>query len=141
MLFRSRALGISTHNLAGVRALKDYPELDILHPIVNIKGIGIHDGTIEEMLKELNELHLQGSGIYGMKPLGGGHLISNAQEALKFVLEKKFIHSVAIGMQSEDEIDANIQMVEKGFIKEETSRKLSINVRRLCGKRWSPLKR
>ena len=46
-------------------------------------------------------------------------------------LEKEFIHSLAIGMQSKDEIDANIQMVEKGYIKEETSEKLKKSNRRL----------
>ncbi|MGM0396701.1 MAG: aldo/keto reductase [Bacillota bacterium] len=137
-----RALGISTHRISGVKALKDYPELDIIHPIVNMEGIGIHDGSIQEMLQELSDLHDLGKGIYGMKPLGGGHLIKKAQEALQFVIEKPYIHSIAIGMQSRDEIDANIQMIDNGYMEKETREKLKKNNRRLivhdycqgCGK-------
>ncbi|WP_461420739.1 aldo/keto reductase [Gudongella sp.] len=136
------ALGISTHRIAGARALRDYPELDILHPIVNKKGIGIHDGSIEDMLAELECLSGIGVGIYGMKPLGGGHLIRDAKEALGFVLQKPYIHSIAIGMQSRDEVDANIQLVHNGYIEEEVENKLNRTNRRLivqdfcqgCGK-------
>ena len=125
------ALGISTHRIAGARALRDYPELDILHPIVNKKGIGIHDGKIEEMLDELEHLNGTGVGIYGMKPLGGGHLIREARESLSFVLQKPFIHSIAIGMQSTDEIDANIQLAQNGYIEKEVENRLKSNNRRL----------
>ncbi|WP_422487222.1 aldo/keto reductase [Gudongella sp. DL1XJH-153] len=137
-----RALGISTHKIAGAKALRDYPELDILHPIVNMEGIGIHDGKIDEMLNELEYLYNSGKGIYGMKPLGGGHLIKRAQEALSYVVEKPYIHSIAIGMQSRDEIDANVQMLENGYIERVTKDRLQKNNRRLivqdfcqaCGK-------
>ncbi len=126
-----RGLGISTHKIAGVKALRDYPELDILHPIVNMEGIGIHDGKIDEMLNELEYLENCGKGIYGMKPLGGGHLIKRAQEALSFVMDKPYIHSIAIGMQSKDEIDANVQMLENGYIGRVTKDRLNKNNRRL----------
>lgn len=125
------ALGISTHKIAGARALRDYPELDILHPIVNMRGIGIHDGDIEDMLTELEFLSSNGRGIYGMKPLGGGHLIRDARESLNFVLQKPYIHSVAIGMQSTDEIDANIQLAQNGYIEKEVENRLKKSNRRL----------
>ena len=125
------ALGISTHRIAGARALRDYPELDILHPIVNKNGIGIHDGSIEDMLGELEYLSGTGVGIYGMKPLGGGHLIGDAKEALGFVLQKPYIHAIAIGMQSRDEVDANIQLVHNGYIEEEVENRLNRTNRRL----------
>jgi ferredoxin len=109
---------------------------------VNKNGIGIHDGGIEDMLSELEYLSSTGVGIYGMKPLGGGHLIRNAKEALDFVIQKSYIHSVAIGMQSTDEIDANIQLVQNGYIEHEIENRLKKSNRRLivqdfcqgCGK-------
>lgn len=119
-----------------------YPELDIIHPIVNKNGIGILDGTLQEMLDALEKLHKMGKGIYGMKPLGGGHLITETQESLKFVFQKNYLHSIAIGMQSRDEIDANIQMLKNGYINENTFNRLSKKDRKLivqdycigCGK-------
>jgi aryl-alcohol dehydrogenase-like predicted oxidoreductase len=137
-----RAIGISTHRVAGAKGIKDYPELEIIHPIVNKNGIGIHDGTIEDMLSELSNLKFIGKGIYAMKPLGGGHLIKDAENAFNFVKEIPFIDSIAIGMQSTDEIDANIELLEKGYISEDLKIKMKKKNRKLsvadyclgCGK-------
>lgn len=139
---KTRAVGISTHKIAGAQGMIKYPELDIIHPIVNKNGIGILDGTLQEMLDALEKLHKMGKGIYGMKPLGGGHLITETQESLKFVFQKNYLHSIAIGMQSRDEIDANIQMLKNGYINENTFNRLSKKDRKLivqdycigCGK-------
>ena len=111
-----RGFGISTHRISGVMAAKDYKEIEILHPIVNKKGIGIHDGNIEEMLKAIKDLHDMGKGIYAMKPLGGGHLIKDVEETFNYVKDIPYIDSIAIGMQSQDEIDANIHLLENGNI-------------------------
>ncbi len=63
------------------------PEVEVIHPIVNKTGIGIGDGTINEMLKAVEKAFNRGKGIYSMKPLGGGNLISSYDEAIKFVLD------------------------------------------------------
>ena len=126
-----RAIGISTHKIAGALGMIKYPELDIIHPIVNKNGIGILDGSLQEMLGALEKLHSMGKGIYGMKPLGGGHLITKAEESLKFVLEKPYLHSIAIGMQSRDEVDANVEMLENGYINNKLNEKLSKKDRKL----------
>ena len=47
-----------------------------------------------------------------MKPLGGGHLISSSREAMEYALTSPLIDSVAVGMQSFEEIDANIALCE-----------------------------
>lgn len=114
-----RSIGISTHRIDGARAVEEVDELDILHPIVNKRGIGIQDGTIEEMIKGLERVKAKGKGIYGMKPLGGGHLIKDAESAFNFVKEIKAIDSIAIGMQSKAEVDANIHLLEHGYIAED----------------------
>lgn len=126
-----RAIGISTHKVAGAQGVKEYPEIEIIHPIVNKKGIGIHDGSIDDMLKELNDLKLMGKGIYAMKPLGGGHLIKDAESAFNYVKEIPYIDSIAIGMQSTDEIDANIELLEKGYISEDLKVKIKKKNRKL----------
>ncbi len=59
-----------------------------------------------------------GKGIYGMKPLGGGHLIAQTEEAFNFVKDIPFIHSFAVGMQSKEEVDCNINLMKTGHIPE-----------------------
>lgn len=126
-----RAFGISTHNIAGAEAARKVKEIEIIHPIVNKQGLGIQDGTIDGMLKELKQIHDLGKGIYGMKPLGGGHLIKDIEESFNFVREIPFIDSIAIGMQSTKEIDANISLIEKGYIPQGLKEQINKKKRKL----------
>ncbi len=103
-----RAIGISTHSVEGVRAAARIGEFDIIHPIINIAGIGIQGGTREDMLAAIAEAAVFGKGLYGMKALGGGHLIPGAQEALAFVLGIPQLASVAVGMRTAAEVDFNV---------------------------------
>lgn len=113
-----RSIGISTHRIAAAEAIKEFDEIEIIHPIVNKKGLGINDGSIDDMLKVLKELKAMGKGIYSMKPLGGGHLIKDVEDAFNFVRNIPFIDAIAIGMQSVAEIDANINLMNHGTIPE-----------------------
>lgn len=124
-----RAIGISTHRIEGALAVKEVKELEIIHPIINKYGIGIQDGNAEDMLKVIEEINQMGKGIYAMKPLGGGHLIKEVESAFNYVKSIPYIHSIAIGMQSKDEIDANISLLENGHMPEELKNKL-INKKR-----------
>lgn len=126
-----RSIGLSTHRIAGAMAARDVKEIEVIHPIVNKYGIGIQDGNIEEMLSVLKEINDMGKGIYAMKPLGGGHLIKEVESAFNFVSSIPFINSIAIGMQSVDEIDANIYLLEKGYMKNDMKDKLTNKKRRL----------
>lgn len=137
-----RSIGISTHKVAGALGAKEFKEIEIVHPIVNKYGLGILDGSIDDMLDVLKDLHEMGKGIYGMKPLGGGHLIKNAEEAFNYVKEIPYVHSIAIGLQSIEEINANISLLENGFVPEDLKEKLKKKNRKLivadycigCGK-------
>lgn len=126
-----RSFGISTHRVSGALAVKEFKEIEIIHPIVNKQGIGIHDGNIYDMLDVLKDLHEIGKGIYGMKPLGGGHLIKNVEESFNFVKNIPYIDSIAIGMQSTDEIDANIHLLEHGYIPKDITDRLKRKNRKL----------
>lgn len=126
-----RSIGISTHRIAGVLAAQEVKEIEIIHPIVNKEGIGIQDGNINQMLKELKVLYNMGKGIYGMKPLGGGHLIKEVEAAFNYVKSIPSLHSFAIGMQSQSEIDANIHLLEKGYIPKELLKSIGMKRRKL----------
>lgn len=103
-----KAVGVSTHNIEVVEAASEMPEIDVIHPIINKSGIGIGDGTINEMLTAVRKAYGNGKGIYGMKSLGGGNLLNSFTECMNFVLELSFVHSIAVGMQSVEEVIMNI---------------------------------
>ncbi|GAE88171.1 ferredoxin [Acetivibrio straminisolvens JCM 21531] len=107
-----KAVGVSTHNVEVVDACCEMPEIDVIHPLVNKAGIGIGDGSIEDMLKAVEKAYLAGKGIYSMKPLGGGNLIKSYKEAMDFVLNIPYIHSIALGMQSIEEVIMNVCIFE-----------------------------
>ncbi|AKL95242.1 aldo/keto reductase [Clostridium aceticum] len=137
-----KALGISTHTVAAVEASLKIKEIEVLHPIVNMAGLGIQDGTIEEMLYFLEKAKEMGKGIYGMKPLGGGNLLKNYKDCLNFVLNLSCLDAIAVGMQTIEEIDDNTAVFEGKEIDEELINKVKNKKRKLkidfwcevCGK-------
>jgi aryl-alcohol dehydrogenase-like predicted oxidoreductase len=102
-----RAVGFSCHTVAAVRAACTMPEIDVIHPLVNMGGVGIRDGTVTDMLGAIAKLHDNGVGIFAMKPLGGGHLIGKNTEALHFALSQPHLDAIAVGMASPEEIAFN----------------------------------
>ena len=101
------AVGLSTHYIGCMYGALRYPELDVLFPLINKKGVGIADGTADEMLEVIRRAKELGRGIIAMKPLGGGHLITEREAALDFILGLDCVDTIATGMQSIDEIDYN----------------------------------
>ena len=130
------AISVSTHNVCVVNAVCTMPEIDILHPIVNYKGIGIGDGNISEMLKAIDKAKKCGKGIYSMKPIGGGNLIGEVEKSLDFVVQNQNIDSIAVGMQSLSEVEANIALFEGRQITADIIEKLRNTKRRLLIDSW-----
>lgn len=130
------AIGVSTHFIEVVNEISKMPEIDVVHPLFNITGLGISDGTASDMEKAIENAYRNGKGIYAMKPLGGGNLISNYNECIDFVLNNKYIHSVALGMQTLDEVNANILKFEGKPIDEETKNKVMNREKKLHIDSW-----
>lgn len=131
-----RAFGISTHHVAGVRAAANADYIDVVHPLINRAGLGIVDGTREDMEQALKMAYEAGKGIYTMKPLGGGNLFAWAQESLQYAFSFPYKHSVCIGMQSIDEVDANIEFMEQGAFSEKNRKALQQKKRQLHIDDW-----
>ncbi|QSX08664.1 aldo/keto reductase [Alkalibacter rhizosphaerae] len=131
-----RHIGISTHHVAGVYGAMEYPEIGVIHPIFNKKGLGIADGSFLQMEEALRKAHDRGKGIFAMKPLGGGHLIKDRREAFRFVLEKEYIHSMAVGMQTVEEVEYNAALVAGRPVSHELSEKTEKQNRHLHIDSW-----
>lgn len=108
-----RAVGMSTHSVRGVMAGARAREIEVIHPLINQQGLGIMDGSRDDMLNAINYAHAAGKGIYAMKALGGGNLLNDAYNSFAFVRSLASIDSMAVGMKSRDEIDLNIAWMEE----------------------------
>jgi len=109
---RIRALGMSTHAIRGVWGGIKHPDIEVIHPLINVAGLGIMDGSRDEMLAAIKAAHQRGKGLYGMKALGGGNLLTQAHEAFQWAYGLDELSSVVIGMQREVEVDINIAWAE-----------------------------
>ncbi len=107
-----QAVGLSTHSIKGVLAGIRHPDIQVIHPIFNRRGLGIMDGSREQMLAAMRYARSAGKGIYAMKIFGGGNLYKEARASLDYVRRFDFIDSIAIGMASADETGLNIGWVE-----------------------------
>lgn len=142
-----RAVGASTHHIAllnGMCTLSEEKNLkfDVVHPIYNLKGLGIADGTVLDMQQAMTRVKEKEIAVFTMKALGGGHLHTQAADALNFVLDTACVDAVAIGMQSIEEVDANIHFFEQREFSKENQKRLDQKKRTLfieedcigCGK-------
>ncbi len=107
-----RAIGGSTHTIAGVKAINNERAFDVVFPVLNRKGLGIIDGTLDEMLLALDESKKLGKFVYAMKPVGGGHLAAEAVESFNYLRHLPVCDAVAAGMKDEAEVEMNVAIFE-----------------------------
>jgi len=66
-----------------------------------------------------------------MKALAGGNLIVEARQSIRFVLGVEGVDALAVGMLSEQEIEANLALVSDGVADDATWQVLESRRRRL----------
>lgn len=131
-----RAVGVSTHTVEVARAAAEMAEIDVIHPLFNMRGIGIMDGTAADMAAAIAAAAAAGKGVYTMKALGGGHLIKDAAAALAWVLAAAGVSSAAVGMQSADELAYNCALIEGAEPDGALAARLAGSTRRLLVEDW-----
>ncbi|MFC1541418.1 aldo/keto reductase [Candidatus Latescibacterota bacterium] len=107
-----RAIGISTHGIAGTQCALDYNEIDVVFPIMNSKGLGILDGTKEELITIIEALHAEMRGLYAMKPLGGGHLIDDIPASIEYLRNLELFDSISAGLKTPEEAEVMVGVFE-----------------------------
>ena len=130
------AVGVSTHFAGCVRAARRFPMIRVVHPLINLAGIGIQDGTREDMEQAISFAREAGLGVFAMKPLGGGHLISDNMAALRYAVDSPLLDAVAVGMQTTDEIDANVAAFEQSDGAQARLEALARRTRRIMVHDW-----
>jgi predicted aldo/keto reductase-like oxidoreductase len=126
-----RAIGGSTHTVAGVKAINKESNFDVVFPVLNRKGLGIIDGTLDEMLLVLEESKQLGKFVYAMKPIGGGHLAAEAVESFNYLRQLPVCDAVAAGMKDEAEVEMNVAIFEDRPIPEGMQKRVGAVKRRL----------
>lgn len=111
-------VGLSSHYICAMRAAASHPEIEVIHPLINRTGMGILDGSAQEMAEAIADCARAGKGVYAMKALAGGNLIKEARQSFAYVLQVPGVHGVAVGMLSKGEINANIALFEQGVAEE-----------------------
>ena len=124
-------VGLSSHYIVAIRKAAAHPEIEVIHPLINRTGMGILDGGAEAMAAAIGACHRAGQGVYAMKALAGGNLIVEARQSLRFVLGVEGVDALAVGMLSEQEIEANLALVGDGVADEATWQVLESRRRRL----------
>ncbi len=131
-----KAIGVSTHTVEVVRVAAEREDIEVIHPIVNYQGLGILDGNITQLMTAVKRAHEQGKGLYGMKPLGGGNLITDVKTALNYAFQNPYLHSVALGCKSREELDYNICIMEGKEPPRELAQKVQAVPRKLHIEEW-----
>lgn len=124
-------IGISSHYIQAFCRVLDHPEIEVVHPLINRTGMGILDGSAPEMADTIAACAKAGKGVYAMKALAGGNLISEARQSLAYVLALEGVHGVAVGMLSKQEIDSNIALFQSGTVDDRVWSQLESRRRRL----------
>ncbi|KUK83479.1 MAG: putative oxidoreductase [Pelotomaculum thermopropionicum] len=131
-----RAVGISTHHVEGVLDAASVPEIDVIHPLINMTGIGIRGGNTASMLKAIKTAAGAGKGLYAMKALGGGNLIDRKEEAFDFVRSITELSSIAVGMSTLEEVAYNTCLFDGRPVEETLQYKIKCRSRRLHIEDW-----
>lgn len=132
-----RAVGFSTHSCPVMREIIGWPDVEVILAGLNREGVGILDGTMDEM-RELIALGAErGKGVYGMKVFAGGNLFAEARAALDYGLTMPGVDCLAVGMQNRDEIVFNCavasgQPVPPEVLSALETRKRELHVRPFC---------
>lgn len=105
-------IGVSTHSVTAVREAAQDPRVDVVFPLVNKRGLGILDGSLDEMIAAISLARCNGKGVYAMKAFGGGTMIDDLEGNLKFVREAAGIPVVAVGMIRDVELEMNLKLFE-----------------------------
>ena len=111
-----KAVGTSCHGLDPLRAAVkcDWVEIDLarINPLGGKNGV--MDGTPDEVVECLKEMHGQRKGILGMKILAEGKLKVPEEQlrSLRFVLGLGCVDAFVIGFEKPEQIDQIMKLIE-----------------------------
>jgi aryl-alcohol dehydrogenase-like predicted oxidoreductase len=107
-----RAVGVSCHNFGAFQAAAACDWVEVVLARINYAGLHM-DASPEEVIPVLERMHRRGKGVYGMKVMGAGQLGSDPERALQFALNLDCLDAIVIGMEGEEQIDGNLNLLRR----------------------------
>ena len=110
-----RAHGVSCHDYGAFQTSAMTEWVDVVLARINHAGVSM-DASPADVIRTMEQMAFAGKGIYGMKVLGMGKLAKDAEdqrEAIEFVMNLPCVHAMTIGMTSENEVEANVAVVNE----------------------------
>lgn len=124
-------VGISTHSCQVLKEITEWPDVEVVLAVLNQGLRGVLEGTMAEMHEGIKKAHEAGKGVYLMKIFAGGNLFASARQALEFALAIPEVASIAVGMQSMEEIIFNTAVASGREVPAEVQAALDSHVRTL----------
>jgi aryl-alcohol dehydrogenase-like predicted oxidoreductase len=109
---RVRAVGVSCHGLAPLRAAAALDWVEVALVRINCAGVNM-DGSPSEVTPIIRGMYDAGKAVYGMKVLGRGQLADKACDAMQYVFELGTVYAITIGMSRHDNLRQNLRCVEE----------------------------
>ncbi len=107
-----KATALSTHSTETLRQALEVPELDVVCTTLNMAGTNVDDGTQEERIGAIRDMHEAGRFVYVIKILDAGRLRDQAEEAIRYALRfHSFIDAWNIGMYDVAEVRRNLKLL------------------------------
>ena len=126
-----RAAGIAAHSVKSVEVSAVRDDIDVIFPIINSKGMGILEGTLETMLAAIKLASDNGKALYAMKSLAGGALINEYEKSINYIRELNYFDSIALGMSQEYELSAALKVFNNEPLSEAELKAMKSNKRLL----------
>lgn len=104
-----RVRGLSTHSIEVLERAAADAEVEAIFTNYNLANLHM-DASIEDYERALKQAYARGAGVYVHKTLAEGRLADRFREALMHNLSKPFIHSVCVGITSEKELRAAVEV-------------------------------
>jgi len=120
-----RAIGVSTHGLAGLAAIAGCPWVEVA--LVRMNHNGTHmdgptgrwaePGRQAECVEEIKKIRAAGKGVIGMKLVGNGEFTNaeDREKAIQFVFGNRLAHAVTIGCKSPAEVDEALERIARAL--------------------------
>ncbi len=89
--------------------------MDSVHARINPFNMSM-DGTPEEVVPVLKQIHAAGKGVVGMKIMGEGRLSKDVEkraESIRFVLDLGCVDVLNVGCESMAEVDDLAELIRK----------------------------
>jgi predicted aldo/keto reductase-like oxidoreductase len=111
-----KAVGVTCHGIEPLRSAVKCDWVDIDQARINHVGgkEGVMDGTVDQVVECLKEMHKQGKGVLGMKILAEGKLKTPEDQlkSLRHVLGLGCVDAFVIGFEKPEQIDQIMKLIE-----------------------------